>query len=94
MPRAPLCTELREQGLPGHFLRVLETDQRVTRHPQPGMKKGMATHSSIAAWRIPWTEEPSRYSPQGRKESDTTEPLSTHARTARKLIPVTLGVLG
>ena len=22
------------------------------------MKKGMATHSIILAWRIPWTEEP------------------------------------
>ena len=22
------------------------------------MKKGMATHSSILAWKIPWTEEP------------------------------------
>ena len=22
------------------------------------LKKGMATHSSILAWRIPWTEEP------------------------------------
>ena len=22
------------------------------------MEKGMATHSSILAWRIPWTEEP------------------------------------
>ena len=22
--------------------------------------KGMATHSSILVWRIPWTEEPSR----------------------------------
>ena len=22
--------------------------------------KGMATHSSILAWRIPWTEEPGR----------------------------------
>ena len=30
----------------------------------------MATHSSILAWRILWTEEPGRY---GRKESDTTE---------------------
>ena len=26
-------------------------------------EKGMATHSSILAWRIPWTEEPGRYSP-------------------------------
>ena len=24
------------------------------------LEKGMATHSSILAWRIPWTEEPSR----------------------------------
>ena len=23
------------------------------------LKKGMATHSSILAWKIPWTEEPS-----------------------------------
>ena len=39
------------------------------------LEKGMATHSSILAWRIPWTEEPGglRYSPQGREESDATE---------------------
>ena len=33
----------------------------------------MATHSSILAWRIPWTEEPGAYSPQGHKETGTTE---------------------
>ena len=33
----------------------------------------MATHSSILAWKIPWTEEPGRLSPWGHKESDTTE---------------------
>ena len=28
------------------------------------LEEGMATHSSILAWEIPWTEEPSRlYSP-------------------------------
>ena len=37
----------------------------------------MATHSSILAWRIPGTEEPGGYSPWTRKESDTTERLST-----------------
>ena len=26
--------------------------------------KEMATHSSILAWEIPWTEEPGGYSPQ------------------------------
>ena len=38
----------------------------------------MATHSSIPAWRIPWTQEPGRYSlysPWGCRLSD----LSTHA---------------
>ena len=24
------------------------------------LEEGMATHSSILAWRIPWTEEPNR----------------------------------
>ena len=38
------------------------------------LEKGMGTHSSIFAWRIPRTEETSKlYSPQGRKEFDTTE---------------------
>ena len=27
------------------------------------LEKGMATHSSILAWRIPWTEEPGRLQP-------------------------------
>ena len=34
------------------------------------LEKGTATHSSILAWRIPWTI------PWGRKELDTTERLS------------------
>ena len=37
------------------------------------LEEEMATHSSILAWRIPWTEEPGGYSPKGHKESDTTE---------------------
>ena len=32
------------------------------------LEKKMATHSSILAWEIPWTEEPASYSPWGRKE--------------------------
>ena len=33
----------------------------------------MAAHSSILAWRIPWTEKPGGRQPWGRTESDTTE---------------------
>ena len=29
------------------------------------LEKGMATHSNLLAWRIPWTEEPSRLPPCG-----------------------------
>ena len=29
------------------------------------LEKGMATHSSILAWEIPWTDEPSRLQPMG-----------------------------
>ena len=37
------------------------------------LEKGMATHSSILAWRIPRTEEPGGLQSVGSKESDTTE---------------------
>ena len=47
------------------------------------LEKGMATHSSILAWRIPWTEEPGTgCSSWGCKESDMTERL-THSRSFR-----------
>ena len=36
------------------------------------VEKGMANHSSILAWRIPWTEEPGRLQLMG-----------THSRTQR-----------
>ena len=38
------------------------------------LEKGMATHSSIAAWRILWTEEPGGLQSMCHKESDTNEP--------------------
>ena len=37
------------------------------------LEEGMATHSNILAWRIPWTEELAGYSPQSHKELDMTE---------------------
>ena len=38
---------------------VLETWVRSLDWEDP-LEEGMATHSSILAWRIPWTEEPGR----------------------------------
>ena len=40
------------------------------------LEKGMATHSSILAQRIPWTEEPDRLQFMGHKELDTAERLT------------------
>ena len=34
------------------------------------LEKGMATHSSILAWRIPWTEEPNRLQSTGLQRVD------------------------
>ena len=40
------------------------------------LEKEMATHSSILAWTIPWTEEPGRQATvHGLAESDMTERL-------------------
>ena len=40
------------------------------------LEKEMATHTSILALEIPWTEEPG--SPWGHKRLDTTEQLNTN----------------
>ena len=32
---------------------------------EDSLKKGMATHSSILAWKIPWTEEPDELQSMG-----------------------------
>ena len=49
------------------------------------LKEGMATHFSILAWRIPWTEEPGRLWSMGsqrvRQEgSDLACTLTTHVK--------------
>ena len=53
-----------------------DTQARSLRQEDP-LEEGIATHSSILAWRIPWTEEPGGlYSPWGPKELDVTEWLT------------------
>ena len=37
------------------------------------LEKGVVTHSSILALRIPWTEEPGRLQSRGLRELDTIE---------------------
>ena len=44
--------------------------------PLVEMEEEMATHSSILAWEIPWTEEPGGLESMGFQESDMTEQLN------------------
>ena len=65
------------------LLAMGETQVRSLGREDP-LEKEMATHSSILAWRIPWTEVPGSYSPWGCKETRLKR-LNTHAcRKKRK----------
>ena len=48
-------------------------DPALTPGLEDPLEKRVATHSSIPAWRILWTEEPADCGPWGCKESDMTE---------------------
>ena len=54
-----------------------ETQVRSLGQEDP-LEKEMATHSSVLAWEIPWTEEPGGLQSTGSQESDTTERLNHH----------------
>ena len=45
------------------------------------LEEGMATHSSILAWRIPWTEESGGLQSIGSQSGTQLKLFSTHART-------------
>ena len=56
---------------------------------EDALEKGMATHSSILAWKIPWTEEPGG-SPWGHKELDMTQRLTLAFYGSEEVIVVLL----
>ena len=47
---------------------------------EDSLKKDMATHSSILAWKIPWTEKPGKLQSMGSQELDTIEQLNSSRR--------------
>ena len=51
-----------EENLP-----AIQEMQVQSLHQEDPLKEGMATHSTILAWRIPWTEEPGGLQSKGRK---------------------------
>ena len=55
-----------------NLLAMQETQVRFLGQEAP-LEKGMATHSSILAWKIPWPEEPGRLQSIGLQRAATTE---------------------
>ena len=57
-----------------NLLAMQERKERQVRSlsPEDPLEEGTATHSSILAWRTPWTEEPGRLQSIGHKELNRT----------------------
>ena len=53
-----------------NLLKVQVTQVRSLSQEEP-LKKRMATHSSVLAWRVPWTEEPDGLQSIGLKRVNT-----------------------
>ena len=72
-----MCGELFAAGFPGgkNLPAMQEVHVRSLGQEVP-LERRMATHPSILAWRILWTEEPVGYSPWGCKESGMTEQVT------------------
>ena len=66
MPRVSLVAEL-VNNLPAMQMWVLSLGW------EDPLQKGMAIHSSILAWRIPWIEEPGGLQSIGLQRVDTTK---------------------
>ena len=60
--------QIRESSLVAQLVKnlpVMQETQVGSLGWEDPLEKGMATHSSILAWRIPWTEEPGRLQSMG-----------------------------
>ena len=82
------CTQLACMGFPGGS----EGEESVCNVGNPGsilsqedpLEKGIATHSCILAWKIPWTEEPGGPQPMGLQRvghDGVTKHTHTHTHT-------------
>ena len=84
-PCTPLLTELLpllSVGFPDSSVSKESSfsagDQGSIPDQEDSLEKETATHSSILAWRIPWTEEPGRLQSMGSQRVGQTERLSLH----------------
>ena len=57
------------KNLPANAEDVIDTQGVSSLDLEDPLEAGMATHSSILAWRIPWTEEPGGLQSRGSQET-------------------------
>ena len=62
----------------GIYIATMEETRVLFLGGEDPLEKEMTTHSSILAWRIPWTVEPGRLQSMGWQESDITQQLNHH----------------
>ena len=61
----------RVMSLAAQMVKNLPAMQETILGQEDPEEKGMATHSSIIAWRTPWTEEPDRLQSMALQKSQT-----------------------
>ena len=54
---------------------------------EDSLEKEVATHSSVLAWDIPWTEPDELWGPWGHKELEVTERLKQTKNQQRRILP-------
>ena len=67
-------------------LPAMQETQVLSLGQDDSLEKGMAIHSNILVWKIPWTEEPGGYSPWGHRVShDWVTNTHTHSLLRRRM---------
>ena len=78
------CLEFRWTSLVAQMVKNLPAMQETrvwSLDQEDPLEKGMATHSSILAWEIPWTEEPGRLQCMGSQTVGHDWTTNTHTHT-------------
>ena len=79
--KPPTCTRGSPGGSAVKNLPAMQESQVRSLDQEDPLEEGMATRSSILAWRVPWTEEPGGPQSIGLQSPTRLKQLSTRAHT-------------
>ena len=72
------------KNLPANVKQEIEETWVQSLGQEDPLEEGMATHSSILAWRIPWTKEPGRLRSRGSQRVGHDRATNTHGVQGRE----------